>query len=158
MSAQESESESDSSEDVDGAAQLEGQVEGESEFGDTELEKLVMLEGPQQILQLTLQNQADEFMKEEITDADDYADWIRWAANGEGRKKGLSQATEATKESILLQIQEVETTASDDRIREQIVDGLKDDARWKDICQKFRINQDLDELRRSLLWRLLGRY
>jgi hypothetical protein len=158
MSAQESESESDSSEDADGAAQLEGQVEGESEFGDTELEKLVMLEGPQQILQLTLQNQADEFMKEEITDADDYADWIRWAADGEGRKKGLSQATEATKESVLLQIQEVETTASDDRVREQIADGLKDDARWKDICQKLRINQDLDELRRSLLWRLLGRY
>jgi hypothetical protein len=45
MSAQESESESDSSEDADGAAQLEGHVEGESEFGDTELEKLVMLEG-----------------------------------------------------------------------------------------------------------------
>jgi predicted aspartyl protease len=74
MSAQESELESDSSEDADRAAQLEGQVEGESKFGDTELEKLVMLEGPKQILQLTLQNQADEFMKEEITNADDYAD------------------------------------------------------------------------------------
>ncbi len=158
MSAQESESESDSSEDADGTAQLEGQVEGESEFGDTELENLVMLEGPQQILQLTLQNQADEFMKEEITNDDDYADWIRWAANGEGRKKGLSQTTEATKESVLLQIQEVETTASDDRVREQIADGLKDDTRWKDICQKLKINQDLDELRRSLLWRLIGRY
>jgi len=158
MSAQESESESDSSEDADEAAQLEGLVEGESEFGDTELEKLVMLEGPQQILQLTLQNQADEFMKEEITDADDYADWIRWAADGEGRNKGLSQATEATKEFVLLQIQEVETIASNDRVREQIADGLEDDARWKDICQKLRINQDLNELRRSLLWRLLGRY
>ncbi len=53
---------------------MEGQVEGESEFGDIELENLVMLEGSQQILQLTLQNQADEFMKEEITDDDDYAD------------------------------------------------------------------------------------
>jgi len=158
MSAQESESKSDSSEDADGAVQLEGHVEGESEFGDTELEKLVMLEGPQQILQLMLQNQADEFMKEEITDADDYANWIRWAANGEGRNKGLSQATEATKESVLLQIQEVETTASDNRVKEQITDGLEDDVRWKDICQKLRINQDLDELRRSLLWRLLGRY
>ncbi len=102
MSAQESESESDSSEDADGAAQ--GQVEGESEFGDTELEKLVMLEGPQQILQLTLQNQADEFMNEEITDDDEYADWIGWAADGEGRKKDLFQATEATKEFVLLQI------------------------------------------------------
>jgi len=133
MSAQESESESDSSEDADGAAQSKGQVEGESEFGDTELEKLVMLEGPQQILQLMLQNQANEFMKEEIIDADDYADWIRWAADGEGRKKGLSQATKATKESVLLQIQEVETTASDDRVRKQIADGLKDDTRWKDL-------------------------
>jgi hypothetical protein len=58
----------------------------------------------------------------------------------------------------LLQIQAVETTTSDDRIREQIADGLNDDTRWKDICQKLRVNQDLDELKRSLLWRLLGRY
>jgi hypothetical protein len=79
-------------------------------------------------------------MKEEITDDDDYADWIRWAADGEGRKKGLFQTTEATKESILLQVQEVETIASDDRVREQIANGLKDDTRWKDICQKLRIN------------------
>jgi hypothetical protein len=41
-----------------------------------------MMEGPQQILQLTLQHQADDFMKEEITDADDYANWIQWAADG----------------------------------------------------------------------------
>jgi curved DNA-binding protein CbpA len=158
MSAQESESESDSSEDANGAAHSEGQVEGESEFGDTDLEKLVRLEGPQQILQLTLQNQADEFMNEEITDDDDYADWIRWAVDGEGRKKDPSQVTEANKESVLLQIQEVEATASDDKIKEQIADGPKDDTRWKDIYQKLRINQDLDELKRSLLWRLLGRY
>jgi hypothetical protein len=77
-------------------------VEGGSEFGDIDLERLVRLEGPQQILQLTLQNQADEFMNEEIADNDDYADWIRWAADGEGRRKDLSQATKATKESILL--------------------------------------------------------
>ncbi len=53
-----------------------GPVEGESDFGDIELEKLVMLEGPQQILQLTMQHKADDLMREELTDADDYADWI----------------------------------------------------------------------------------
>ncbi len=58
-------------------------VNGESEFGDIELEDLVMLEGPRQILQLTLEKQVGDFMKEEITDADDYADWIQWAANAE---------------------------------------------------------------------------
>jgi hypothetical protein len=54
MVAQESKSESDSNEDSDEGSQPEMLVEGESEFGDTELENLVMLEGPQQILQLTL--------------------------------------------------------------------------------------------------------
>ncbi|CAM6074399.1 unnamed protein product [Sphagnum tenellum] len=75
----ESESDSDSSEDANDGTQLVGLVEGESDFGDTELEKLVMLEGPQQILQLTLQNKEYDYMKEELTNADDYADWIQWA-------------------------------------------------------------------------------
>ncbi len=35
-------------------------------------------EGPQEILQLTIQEQADDFMKEEIINSDDYADWIQW--------------------------------------------------------------------------------
>ncbi len=86
MIAHESESEYDSNEEFDEGSRSGIQVEGESEFGDTELENLVMMEGPQQILQLTLQHQADDFMKEEITDADDYADWIQWAADGERPK------------------------------------------------------------------------
>ncbi len=74
MIAQESESNFDSNEDSNEGTQPVGPVDGESEFGDTELEDLVMLEGPQQILQLTLEKQAGDLMKEEITDADDYAD------------------------------------------------------------------------------------
>jgi len=62
------------------------QVEFEDEFGDTELEDLVKSEGPQEILQLILQEQDDGFMKEEITDVDDYADWIRWVSNAEQGK------------------------------------------------------------------------
>jgi hypothetical protein len=38
------------------------------------------------MLQLTLQEQADDFMKEEITNADDYADWIRWVSDLEQGK------------------------------------------------------------------------
>jgi len=55
-------------------------VEGESEFGNTELEDLVSKEGPQQILQLMLQDKADDSLKEEIIDHEDYIDWIQWAA------------------------------------------------------------------------------
>jgi hypothetical protein len=78
---QESDSDSETSEGCDEGTQLVGPVHGESEFDNTELENLVLLEGPQQILQLTLQQQADDLLKEEITDADDYADWIRWVAD-----------------------------------------------------------------------------
>jgi len=74
MITPEFESEDDSNEGSDEGSQSEIPVEGGFEFGDTELEKLIRSEGPQQILQLTLQNQANDLMKEEITDADDYAD------------------------------------------------------------------------------------
>jgi hypothetical protein len=72
MVTRESESQADSNEDSDEGSQPEIPVEGESEFGDTELETLIRSEGPQQILQLTMQNQVNDFMKEEITDADDH--------------------------------------------------------------------------------------
>jgi hypothetical protein len=52
------------------------QIEEASEFENTEFEELVLQEGPEQILQLTLQDQTDEFMKEEISESDDYDDWI----------------------------------------------------------------------------------
>jgi hypothetical protein len=70
----ESESDSGSSEDFDEGNQAVGTTEEESEFRNTELENLVLSEGPQQILQLMLQDKAADFMKEEVTDNDDYAD------------------------------------------------------------------------------------
>ncbi len=63
--------------------QLVGPINVESEFENTKLEELVLLEGPQQILQLTLQEQTDDLMKEEITDANNYNDWIRWVVDAE---------------------------------------------------------------------------
>jgi hypothetical protein len=97
-------------------------------------------------------------MKEEITDADDYADWIQWAADGEHHKQNLSEAVSATGGSVLLQVQRMEITASGGKVREQIIDDLKGDTRWKDIRQKLRIDQGLNELKRPLLWKLLERY
>ncbi len=51
---QESESDSDSSEDFDELIRSISPDEGALEFEDTEFEKLVKEEGPQQILQLTM--------------------------------------------------------------------------------------------------------
>jgi hypothetical protein len=78
-------SDSDTDDDSDEGLQSMEPSDDKSEFGNTELEELVLKEGPHQILQLTLQDQADDFMKEEITDTDDYADWIQWVSDA---KKG----------------------------------------------------------------------
>jgi len=59
------------------------QIDCENEFGDTELEELVESEGPQEILQLIIQEQANDIMKEEVTDSDDYADWNQWVSDAE---------------------------------------------------------------------------
>ncbi|CAK9195607.1 unnamed protein product [Sphagnum troendelagicum] len=128
MIAQESESDSDSNEDSNEGTQPVGPVDGESEFGDTELEDLVMLEGPQQILQLTLEKQAGNFMKEEITDANDYADWIQWAADAEQGKQTLPEATSAARVSVILQVQQMDIANSSNNIKERIVDNRKEDS------------------------------
>jgi predicted aspartyl protease len=56
-----SESDSDSSENSEEEHQLQEPSCERTEFEDTELEQLVMREGPQQILQLTLQEQTDRY-------------------------------------------------------------------------------------------------
>ncbi len=59
---------------------------------------------------------------------------------------------------MLLQVQQIEITTSSGKIGERIIDDHKGDTRWEDICQKLRIDQSLDQLKRPLLWRLLERY
>ncbi len=59
------------------------QIDCKDEFGDVELEELVSSEGPQEILRLMLQEQVNGFMAEEVTNANDYADWIKWVSDAE---------------------------------------------------------------------------
>jgi hypothetical protein len=71
----------DSSEHCDGEPRQFEQIDNGNEFKDIELEDLVMIEGPEQILQQILQEQVDGFMEEEITNVDDYANWLTWVSN-----------------------------------------------------------------------------
>jgi len=158
MVTQESESEADSGDDPDEGSQPEVPVEEESEFGDTTLDDLIGSEGPQQILQLTLQSLTNNLMKEEIADADDYADWIRWAADGENRRKNPVESANATGGSIVLQVHQEENAASSDTDRKQTNDDRERSERWEDISHKLRIDQGLDELKRPVLWRILDQY
>ncbi len=160
MDAQVSGSDSDTSGDCDKECQQPRPINDESEFGDTELEELVLMEGPQQILQLMLQEQADNFMREEITDADDYADWIKWVADAEQKKQALVDGLNHVEVPVLLQVQQLNDTAFYNNFRDWIVstDDPGVSSRWEDICQKLCVDQNLDEQKGQLLWRMLGRY
>ncbi|CAM6061976.1 unnamed protein product [Sphagnum tenellum] len=98
-------SNTDTEDNSTGESQLVDGLDGASEFGNTEFEDLMLKEGPEQILQLTLQDQTDEFMKEEVSDSDDYADWIRWVSDAEERKACSRESIMCVEAPIVLQTQ-----------------------------------------------------
>jgi hypothetical protein len=118
-----------------------------------------MREGPQQILQLTLQEQTDRLMKEEAGDSDDYADWIKWVAEAERKKQAPSGSTNVEAHA-LLQVRQLNDATSCKKLEDQIItiDESGVNSRWNDICQKIRIDPGLDELKRALLWKVLEGY
>jgi predicted aspartyl protease len=96
-----SDSDSDASENSEEEHQLREPICDGLEFKDTELEELVMREGPQQILQLTLQEQTDRLMRKETREPDDYADWIKWVADEEQKRQVPSGATNVEVPALL---------------------------------------------------------
>jgi hypothetical protein len=158
MDTQESNSDFESNEDCNEGIQLVGPIDDESEFGNTELDNLVLLEGPQQILQVTLQKQAEDLMKEEITDADDYADWIRWVADAEQEKLAITRATNDAEVSVILQVQHMDITNSRYSLKGRLTDNFKTSSRWGEICQKIRVDQNLSREKGQQLWGVLEQY
>jgi hypothetical protein len=148
-----SDSDTDTADDCEGGHQLVEPIDDEPEFGNTGLENLVLVEGPQQILQLILQKQADDFMEEEITDADDYAGWIKWVSNAEKGKQAIFESANRAEVHVLLQIHQMNRGDSHNNCKEQLAlsDKRKLNTRWEEICQKIRVDHDLDEEKRQQL-------
>jgi hypothetical protein len=112
------------------------------------------------MLQLTLQEQAADFIKEEITDADDYADWIMWVSDAKQGKQALPGAANCAEVRVLLQVQQVDTVDSHDGFRKQLAlsNNWMVSSRWEEICQRIRIDQNLDAKKGQQLWGVLERY
>ncbi|CAM6065312.1 unnamed protein product [Sphagnum tenellum] len=115
-----------------------------SEFGNTEFEELVLKEGPEQILQLTLQDQADEFMREEISDSDDYADWIHWVSNVEERKTGSRESMICVETPAVLEVQRPD---KDENLHNLVMSSecSNDSTRWREISQRIQIEPNLGQ-------------
>jgi hypothetical protein len=141
-------------------ADLMKQCESEDEFGEDEMAKLIEAEGPPEILQLMLQEQADDFMSEEITEGDDYADWIRWVADAEQSMREertpkdlvtlVSQQHQSTDTAVMRTLQQVMPTRNDKfECTTSVLSGSsvqkERDTRWGEICQRIKVDRNLDE-------------
>jgi hypothetical protein len=97
-------------------------------------------------------------MKEEVTDDDDYANWIQWAAAAEQRKQKPTEERNPEEALALLQIQQLEIFNQHDCVEERIMKNPKEDTWWGEICQKIRIDQHLDKGMERQLWKVLEQY
>ncbi len=170
---------SDSDAGMDGSehgevfADLVKQFESEDEFGEDELARLIEAEGPLEILQLMLQEHADDFMNEEITEGDDYADWIRWVADAEQSMHNermpkdvvtlVSQQHQSTDATVVRTLQQVMTTRNDESeyaTTARLGSSVQEERniRWGEICQRIKVDRNLDEGRQQQLWGVLERY
>ncbi len=111
----------------------------EYEFGNTKFKDLVLLEGPQQILQLILQGQVDDFMEEKITNIDNYSNWLKWVFDAEKRKQAIFESTSCVEMPVLLQVQKVESNGFPNNYSEQFTlsDNHEVSIRWEKIYQKM---------------------
>ncbi|CAM6010004.1 unnamed protein product [Sphagnum balticum] len=165
-SSSDSDTGTDGNEHGDVVFSLVKQVDYEDEFEEGELEKLVRSEGPREILQLMLQEQLDDFMNEELTKADDYADWIRWVADAE--QSGCAKRTPDAAVTLVLQqpspcdvpsiptlrqVAQIKDVDSDRRTTERLDPSSHEemDTRWSEMCRRIRIDGNLDEGRQQQL-------
>jgi len=174
-STSDSDDDSDTSEYNDSESHQIEQIDSEDEFVDAEFEELVSSEGPQEMLQLMLQEQADGIMTEEIMDGDDYADWIKWVADAEESRQIMHECTHNVPVPLMLQQHYPQRDSTIPMILQttQVKDGDSDcepiekfmspsrhesGTRWKEICERIRIDADLGEIGQQQLWGILERY
>jgi len=142
---------------------------------DAEFEELINSEGPQGMLQLMLQEQTDGIMTEENSDGDDYADWIKRSADAEENRLSMCESARNVLGSTLLQQHKpnrdsvipmiLQTTqARTDKPDHKPNEGCascshsESEIKWKEICERIKVDTELDEHGQQQLWATLEKY
>jgi hypothetical protein len=105
-----------------------------------------------------LQDQADDFIREEISDSDDYVDWIQWVFNAEKGKQISREPVRCAEVLALLPIHQVSRNEAHPKQLALSSDYLKMSTRWEEISQKIQINHNLGEEKKQQLWKVFGNY
>ncbi len=123
------------------------------------------------MLRLMLQEQADEIMTEVVEEGDDYADWIRWVSDVEKSRQAMRDvpAPQLSHQhswrhdsalSGLLPTIHIENNHSECQfsMKPASFNPLALNVRWKEICERIKIDTDVGEHGQQQLWAMLGRY
>jgi hypothetical protein len=89
-------------------------------------------------------------MEEEIIDANDYANWLKWVSDVEKRKQAIFEFTSCVKFLVLLQVHEADNGGFHNNYNEQstLSNNHEISTRWKEICQKIQVDPYLNEEKR----------
>jgi hypothetical protein len=82
-----------------------------------------------------------------------------WVSDAEKGKQAIFETTNRAEVPVLLQIHQIKGD-SHNNCKEQVAlsDNWKLNTKWEEICQKIRVDHDLDEEKRQQLWKVLGHY
>jgi hypothetical protein len=114
-------------------------------------------------------------MTEEISDGDDYADWIRWASDVEESRLSVRESARNVLGPVLLQqhkpdhdsvipmilqTAQVEISKPDRKPNEEFTscNHFELRIRWKEICERIKVDTDLDKHGQQQLWVILEKY
>jgi hypothetical protein len=112
-------------------------------------------------------------MKEEVTDGDDYADWIRWVEDAEQsmREERATKCTatlasqqhrtlNTTLVPTLLQVGTVGSSESEHPIDTRLHPSShkNGNTRWNEISQRIKVDSNLEKERQQQLWAILEQY
>jgi hypothetical protein len=174
-STSDSDDESDEDEFHDSESNPLEQSDSDDEFVDPEFEELINSEGPQGMLHLMLQEQTDGIMTEENSDGDDYADWIKWSSVAEENILFMCESARNILRPVPLQrhkpdrdsmIPMIFQTAHarieepNHKTNEGCVSGnhSESEIRWKEICERIKVDANLDEHGQQQFWATLEKY
>jgi hypothetical protein len=122
-----------------------------------------------------LQEQTERIMAEEDSDGDDYADWIKWSSDAEENKMFEYESIHGELGTVLLQKRgpkhdsvipeilqttQVVTDEPDHKPGEgcESCSPSKSKVRWKDICERIKVDANLEKPGQLQLWATLERY
>jgi hypothetical protein len=115
---------------------------------DNGLETFVQEEGPNQIMNLILEEQADNVMFGDITEYEDYEDWIRCVAKDEKRRNEQFLNVRSVQVSNVFQLNASTKFTSEGT---QLQQPEHENNKWTKIKSKIRVDHHLRQEKKTVV-------